>query len=105
MVRICTKRLFHEQRPWVFVGRVEDMTEHWVCIRGKGIVIVRGKTEPVEIDEELRPLALPRDNIANIRLLPDDFDLDNIKTYFDGNRAAMWVDNAPDTWISEGGES
>ena len=105
MVRIRTRRLFEEQKPWAFLGKVEVMSEHWIQICGKGIVIVKGKTHPIEIDVGLRQLLIPRENIANIRILPDDFDLDKIEICYEGIKIGVRVEGAPDAWISEMGES
>jgi len=105
MVRIRQRRYFPEQKLWAFVGNVTDFSENWVCLEGKGIVVVRGKSVPAEIDEAPRPLMIPRDNIANIRILPHDFDLDHIEICFEGIKVGIKVKGAPDTWISEVGEA
>jgi len=108
MVRIRSRRYFPEQRLWVFIGKVVSMSENWVSIEGKGMVVLKGalggQTRPVQIDKEIRPLLLPRDNIANIRILPDDFDVDNIELCSEGAKLGIKVKGAPDTWIGEIGE-
>jgi len=104
-VRVRLRRNFEEQKPWVFVGKVDQMSENWLALTGKGILIIRGKTRPVEIDDELRQMVIPRDNIANVRVLPDDFGLDEIEVFHEGIRVGIGVKGAPNTWIGELGES
>ncbi len=52
----------------------------------------------------MRSIVLPRDNIANIRVLPDSFDMNNIKVITEGNTLGIKVDDAPTAWIGEFGE-
>ena len=86
---------------WVFVGKVLKFTENWVMLEGKGILIVKGLIEPVDMDKEKRIIIVPRDNVAHIRILPDDFDVDNIEIEIKGMRIFAKVKNGPDTSISE----
>lgn len=104
-VKIRFKRYFSGQRLWIFVGTVLEFTESWVKIEGKGILFATGKLEPFEIDEEARVLLIPTENIAHIRVLPDDFDIDNIETYRGSNRWYFKVKNAPDASLGEIGEA
>ena len=108
MVRIRTRRSFPEQKLWVFLGKVIAMSENWIGIEGKGLIVMRGylrgQSSPVEMDKEVRPLFIPRDNIANIRILPDEFDLDGIEFCSEGAKLGIRVQGAPDTWIGEIGE-
>ena len=124
MVRIRMRRGFEKQRTWIYVGRVEktdgrlmlltcrslliqgqeEMREHRVGsmnVRGE----MSGRSLPIYIDEGLRPIAVPYDNIANIRVLPDNFDINNIELKAVEGRYGMTVPGAPDTWIGEMGES
>ncbi|MFC1735298.1 hypothetical protein ACFL1X_04220 [Candidatus Hydrogenedentota bacterium] len=100
-IRIRCKRTYQEQRPWVFVGNVTDFTENWITIVGKGILMVKGKSQPFEIDEECRHLMIPRDNVANIRILPDNFDLDHLQVIMVGTRMELIVKGAPNSNIGE----
>lgn len=102
-VRVRLKRHFPEQKLWVVVGTVLEFTENWLTIEGKGIVIVKGQSAPAEVDQEDRVMMVPRDNIAQVRILPDDFDVDNIRIEIKGVRVFIKVDGAPDSSIAEGG--
>jgi len=101
MVKIRFRRYFAEQKQWIFVGKVVEFTENWVTVNGKGIVVFKGRKEPVDVDEEPRFLVIPRENIAHIRLLPPDFDLSKIKIEVKQLRIYVKVPGAPDTSIGE----
>ena len=102
-IRVRLRRYFTEQKLWVMVGTVLEFTEHWLTVEGKGIVIVKGQSTPAEVDQEDRVMMVPSDNIAHIRILPDDFDVDNIRIEMKGVRVFIKVDGAPDSAIAEGG--
>jgi len=97
-VKVRFKKYFPEQRLWVLLGKVLEMTEQWVTIEGKGIISHRGQTE---VDKEPRVMLVPRDNIAHIRVLPDTFDLAKIKIIIRAGRDFVKVENGPDTSIGE----
>jgi len=101
MVKIRFRRYFADQKQWIFVGKVVEFTENWVTVNGKGIVVFKGRKEPVDIDQEPRMLMIPRENIAHIRLLPPDFDLTNIRVDIRNMRMYVKVPGAPDTSIGE----
>lgn len=101
MIKIRYKKFFEEQRLWVFIGKVIKFTENWVIVDGKGVIISKGKINPVDIDKEVRTLIIPRDNISHIRLLPDDFDVSNIEVEEIGFRYFVKVKNGPHTSIGE----
>ena len=101
MVKIRFRRYFPDQKQWVFIGKVLELTDSWVTVEGKAIVLFKGRPEPVDIDAEPRVLMVPSANIAHIRLLPDDFDITKIKTRIKGLRTYVKVPNAPDTSIGE----
>ena len=105
IVRIRLNRYFLEQKLWIFIGKVVEFSEHWVCLDAVGVVVAKSKTEPVEIDKESRPMFIPRESIANLRVLPDDFDLKNMQITLEGIKLGITVKGAPDTWIGEIGES
>lgn len=67
-------------------------------------VLYSQRAKPVQIDEQMRSIILPRDNIANIRVLPDGFDMNNITVITEGNTLGINVDDAPTAWIGEFGE-
>jgi len=68
---------------------------------GKGILASKGNITPVDIDKERRIILIPQNNIAHIRVLPDNFDLDNIEIHIKGVRIFAAVKDGPDTSISE----
>ncbi len=124
IVRIRQKRYFAEQKMWVFIGRVISMNDVLVHIEGKGLLIynphekpeisrsqmsisgeMKGQTLPVDVDEGLRSILIPMDNIANIRILPQDFDLDTIHLFAEGRKIGLKVQGDVPTWIGEFGES
>ncbi len=100
-VKIRFRRYFADQKLWVFIGKVRELTECWIAVEGKGLVVFKGRPDPVDIDKEPRVLVIPRDNIAHIRVLPDDFDMTNIRIKSKQLRTYVVVDNGPDTSISE----
>jgi len=101
IVKIRFKKYFAEQRLWVFIGKVIKFTENWIMVDGKGIVIMKGKVTPVDVDKEKRVILVPRENISHIRILPDDFDIENIEIIERDMRLFVKVKNGPDTSISE----
>jgi hypothetical protein len=103
-VRIRLKRHFIEQKLWVFLGETLEFTENWVMVNGRGILFLKGDVEPLDIDEEPRVLLIPRDNIAHIRVLPDNFDVSDIRIGYQGRRVCVAVEGAPYTSIGERAE-
>lgn len=124
MVRIRFRRESPEQPAWVFVGRVQHFSEHWVGVEGIGILIFhrhavgRAQTEvrglkivkdqeednrmpPIEVDTEARALMLRAEHITSIRVLPDKFDYHDMRFSIKGRRIDILVDGAPDTSIGE----
>jgi len=101
MVKVRFRKYFADQKVWVFIGKVLDFTESWVTVEGKAVVIFKGRPDPVDIDEEPRVLVIPRENIARIRILPDNFDISDIRTEEKRFRMYVVVDGGPDTSISE----
>lgn len=101
IVKIRFKKYFQEQKSWVFIGKVLKFTENWIMVEGKGIVVVKGQVKPVDVDEERRIILVPRENIAHIRILPDNFDVDSIEILEKGLRLFVKVKDGPNTSISE----
>ncbi len=101
IVKIRFRRYYADQRLWVFVGRVLDFTGDWLTVEGKGIIVVKGDVHSPIADEQTRTIMIPRDNIAHIRILPDDFDLDHLQFEVKGVRHFIKVQGAPDTSIGE----
>ncbi len=101
MVKVRFKKYFEEQRLWVFIGKVTGFSENWIMVEGKGLIIIKGKVNPVDMDREIRTLVIPRENIAHIRILPDDFDVSNIVVEEKGIRYFVKVKGGPYTSIGE----
>ena len=101
VVRFSMRHTFQEQRLWVFVGRVIDYSENWLCIEGKGLIVLKRAGISVEIDDECRKLMLPRETINVIRILPDDFDVDNIEAINEGHKLCLKVNGAPNATIAD----
>lgn len=78
-----------------------EFKENWIKVEGKGIIVVYGQVNPVDIDDEPRVMLIPRDNIALIRLLPDDFDVNKIEIERKNNRYFIKVKNAPSASLGE----
>jgi len=104
-VKIRFRRNFKEQRLWVFIGRVVGFDNCWVLVEGRGIIFTVGQMDPIDVDEESREMMIPHSNIAHIRILPDDFDIENIECYRGKTRWYIKVDNAPDASLGEIGET
>ena len=101
MVKIRYRRYFQEQKTWVFLGRILSYDRGCFVVEGKGVIIHLAAVERVLIDEEPRVLIIPRDNIAHIRVLPDEFDIGKIEVVEKGMRLFARVPGAPDTSIGE----
>lgn len=101
MVKVRFKRYFPEQRMWVFVGKVIEFTENWLMIDGRGIITLRGQVRPADIDEKTRVILVPRENIAHIRVLPDNFDVTKMEIVTKGAREYIKVENGPDSSIGD----
>ena len=100
-VKIRFKRYFKEQKLWFFVGDVQDSSENWVKIYGKGILFDTGKMRVISIDPEPMAILCPHQNIAHIRILPDHFDLNHIETYPKDDRWFFKVEGEPDASLGE----
>ena len=101
IVKVRFRKYYAEQKMWVFIGKVLKFTEGWITLDGKGILVVKGAVNPIDIDAERREILIPRENIAHIRILPDSFDVDNIHIETRGTRIFAAVKGGPDTSISE----
>ncbi|UCG55703.1 MAG: hypothetical protein JSU70_12630 [Phycisphaerales bacterium] len=87
---------------WIFIGKLLESRDGWLKINGKGILFNPGRTDPIDIDDEARTLYCPRESINHVRVLPDDFDLTDIKTVRKENRWFVKVDGQPNTSLGEG---
>lgn len=101
MAKIRYRRYFQEQRTWVFLGKILCYDRGCFLVEGKGVIVHTAAVDRVVIDEEPRILIIPRDNIAHIRLLPDDFSVEKIEVVEKGMRLFARVPGGPDTSIGE----
>jgi len=101
IIKVRFKKSYSEQKVWVFIGKVLKFTESWLMLDGKGILVMKGQVKPVDVDRERRLIVVPRENVSHIRILPDDFDIDNISIEIKGVRIFAKVKNGPDTSVSE----
>jgi len=84
-----------------------EFSENWIKVEGKGLVFTTGQVSvksPIEVDDGIRTLLIPRENIAHIRELPNSFDLTNIQTERRGLRYYIVLEDAPDASLGEIGE-
>ncbi len=100
-VKVRFKKLFSEQRMWVFIGKVIKFSENWVMLDGRGILITKGQVNPVDMDKESRVILVPNSSIAHIRVLPDSFDVANIQLETRGIRIFAKVEGSAPTSITE----
>jgi hypothetical protein len=101
IIKVRFRKNYAEQKVWVFIGKVLEFTDAWLMLDGRGILVMKGNIQPVDTDEKKRIILIPRDNVAHIRVLPDNFDIDKIKVEIKGIRIFARVENGPDTSISE----
>ena len=104
MARIKLKKHFHEQRPFIYVGKIAQFSEGWVAVHGKGIMITRSQPNGVQVDAKATLTLIPRENIESIRVLPDTFDINVIKITTDGQQLRIITEGGQDTYIAEMGE-
>ncbi|MFC1765010.1 hypothetical protein ACFL6U_23435 [Planctomycetota bacterium] len=100
-IKIRFKRYFKKQKLWFFVGDVQDFSENWVEVHGKGILFDTTKMKVISIDSEPITLVCPYHNIAHIRILPGDFDFSQIETYPKDDRWFFKVEGEPDASLGE----
>ena len=87
-----------------YVGKVTAFKDDWVVIDGKGVMLCRHEKEGVQVDAKTSAMVIPRENIESIRVLPDDFDVSNIRVSTEGQQIQMVVDRAIDAYLGEMGE-
>ena len=104
IVCVRLKRSYHEDPNWAYIGKCVQWSDDWIAVHGKGVMIMRGRNRPVEIDKELRPMVFPRENIMGIRVLPDDFSVKTIDIGIDGSKLTMTVPGGAPCVIAEVGE-
>jgi len=104
MVRVKLKKFYKEQKPFCFVGKVTAFSEGWVVLEAKGIMLSRAQSNGVQVDSRANPVMIPRESIESIRLLPDNYDINNITVTTEGQQLRLVVDGPRDVFIGELGE-
>ncbi len=104
MIRVRFNKSYHEQRPQSYVGRCTGFNNYWVVVEGRGIMVARGQSNGVQIDPKPSITVIPRNNIESIRVLPDDFDINNMQITTEGQQIVITVKNGTPCFIGEIGE-
>ena len=104
MVRIRLNKSFHEQRPLSYVGKCTGFNNYWVVIEGRTCMLSRAQSNGVQIDGKSSIHVVPRNNIESIRVLPDDFDVNNIQISTEGQQLVITVKNSQPCFVGEIGE-
>lgn len=77
-VQVRWKRYYAQQRDRVFIGEVVKMSSSWLLVEGRFYHLPKGATIPTH-DRDKRTMAIPREAIWAVRVLPDDLDLENLE--------------------------
>ncbi len=104
IVRVKLKKFYKEQKPFSFVGKVTAFSEGWVVLDARGIMLSRAQSNGVQVDSRANPVMIPRENIESIRVLPDNYDINNITVTTEGQQLKLVVDGPRDVFIGELGE-
>lgn len=104
IVRVKLKRHYTGQRPLSYVGKVTAFSDFWVVMEAVGVLIARNQPNNVQIDKHRSAALIPRDNIESIILLPDNFDVKNIKITTEGQQIQIVVEGAANAYIGELGD-
>ena len=104
IVRIKLKKNFQHHRPINYVGKVSAFNDDWVVLDARMVLLSRNQTSGVQIDKKNSATMVPRDNIESIRILPDDFDLENMDVTTEGQQLQIVVNGAANVYIGEFGE-
>ncbi len=89
-VQMRWRSLFPNQRVRVFLGKILEMNDHWIKIKGKSYYFPSGGVEPM-VDKEVRVIGVPRDALSSIRIFPDDLDFSHIKYKIIANQLIVEV--------------
>jgi len=103
-VRVKLKKQYLEQKPMSYVGKVTAFNDFWLAMEATGVMVARNQPSHVQIDKHRGAAIIPRDNIESILLLPDDFDVKNIRITTEGQQIQIEVKGAPNVYIGELGE-
>ena len=104
IVRVKLKKNFHEHRPMSYVGKVSAFNDYWVVMEATAILIARSQPNNVQVDKHRSAALIPRDNIESILVLPDNFDVKNIKITTEGQQIQLVVEGGANAYIGELGD-
>jgi hypothetical protein len=104
MIRLKLKKSFHEQRPMSYVGKVTAFNDYWVAMEGTGVMVARNQPNNIQVDKHRNAVLVPRDNVESIVILPDSFDVKNLKFTTEGQQIHMVVPGAASVYVGEMGE-
>ena len=104
IVRIRLRKYYKEQKPFSYVGKVTAWSENWVAIEGKGIMLSRQSSTGVQIDTDIRLVLIPRETIETIQILPDSFNINDIRTTTEGQQVVLVIDDKRNAFLGEIGE-
>lgn len=104
MIRVRLNKAYHQQRPLSFVGKCVAFTNDWIAVEGLVVMVTRTSKSGVQIDAKPTQNIIPRNNIEAIRVLPDDFDINNMQITTEGQQLVIAVKGAQPCFIGEIGE-
>ena len=104
VVCIKLKKYYKEQKPLNYVGKVTAFTDVYLVADARCVMLARQQQGGVQIDKVSRAMLIPMDSIETIRVLPNNFDCENIRATTDGQQMQMIVDGKRDCLIGEMGD-
>ncbi len=104
MIRIRLNKSYQQQRPLSYVGKCTGFNNYWVVVDGRSIMVARSQPSGAQVDAKPSIHVVPRNNIESIRVLPDDFDVNNIQISTEGQQLVITVKNSQPCFIGEIGE-
>ena len=93
-----------QQRPLNYIGKVTAFNDLWVVMEARAVLVCRSQPNGVQVDKRPSAIMVPRESIESIRVLPDNFKVDEIRVTTEGQQLRVMVDGAPDCYIGEMGE-
>lgn len=104
IVCIKLKKNYKEQKPLNYVGKVTAFSDVFVVIEARCVMLARSQQSGVQVDKAPRAMLIPMNNIESIRVLPNNFDCENIRVTTDAQQMQIIVDGKRDCFIGELGE-
>ncbi|MBP8130276.1 MAG: hypothetical protein KA184_11925 [Candidatus Hydrogenedentes bacterium] len=104
IIRLKLRKGHQGQKPWNFVGKVTAVNDHWLVMEARGIMLSRQQPQGVEIDKKPSAMMFPRESIESIRILPDSFNVTDLKVTTEGQKLMLVVEGAADAFLGEMGE-